>query len=39
MTISEPITRQIRRAQTRQSQTEQTRLLTDKIMAPSTAAA
>ena len=39
MTISEPITRQIRRAQARQSQTEPTRLLADKIRAPSTAAA
>ena len=38
MTISEPITRQIRRAQARQSHTEQTQLLTDKIMTPSSAA-
>jgi len=39
MTISEPTTRQIRRAQARQSHPEQTRLLTEEIMAQNTALA
>ncbi|MEI7538887.1 MAG: hypothetical protein WCJ76_16835, partial [Comamonadaceae bacterium] len=39
MTISEPTTRQIRRAQARQSHPEQTQILTEEIMAHKTASA
>jgi len=39
MTIPEPTTRQIRRAQARQPPPEQTQILTEEIMAQSTAPA